>query len=553
MINLCTETTTSCIYLKDMHSNHNKFFFQLIGGLVLIILLIGCEPAVPWPAFITTSPDSPSPTIPVEITPTATLSPTLEIPVATEVTDQLGIEPTELRGQTVRFWHIWPGKTGEALRQVVNSFNQTNEWGIHVEAIYQDSLDDLEKHLLAALGTDREPDVVMGYVHQAAKWDTIHPLVDLEPYVNNPIWGLTAQEQSDFYPVFWNQDLVAGKRLGIPAQRTASVLYYNKSWARVLGYGAPPGTPQEFKEQACAAAKANRLDKDKSNDQPSGYLLPADYTAMLSWIYAYGGQVTASEGEGYQFNTEPVIQAFTFLRDLYDQGCARQPEPGEVTARFAHRQGLFVSGSLAGIPYQARSLNLAGNFDQWMVLPYPSGQQKPAITVYGPSFVVLSSTPQRQLAAWLLLKWIESPENQAKLIQASGFYPLRATVLDHLESPMSEQWKQAVDALQDGQAEPALASWSTARWAVNDAVTQLYRYYFTMDQVPSLALLLDQTTNETVHGIPTVAVPTATPTVTSTPTRAVPSARPSATPRPSATATVQNTATLRPPAQATTP
>ncbi len=41
--------------------------------------------------------------------------------------------------------------------------------------------------------------------------------------------------------------------------------------------------------------------------------------------------------------------------------------------------------------------------------------------------------------------------------------------------------------------EPNLPSWRTVRWAVSDAATQLFRYYFTIDQVAELAELLDDT------------------------------------------------------------
>ena len=38
------------------------------------------------------------------------------------------------------------------------------------------------------------------------------------------------------------------------------------------------------------------------------------------------------------------------------------------------------------------------------------------------------------------------------------------------------------------------------RWAVNDASTQLFRYYFTIDQVPSLVKLLDETAERVEAG-----------------------------------------------------
>jgi hypothetical protein len=50
--------------------------------------------------------------------------------------------------------------------------------------------------------------------------------------------------------------------------------------------------------------------------------------------------------------------------------------------------------------------------------------------------------------------------------------------------------------LPSARSEPPFPSWGTVRWAVSDAATQLFRYYFTARQVPELLKLLDQTAAE---------------------------------------------------------
>ncbi|PIZ25991.1 MAG: ABC transporter substrate-binding protein, partial [Chloroflexi bacterium CG_4_10_14_0_8_um_filter_57_5] len=45
------------------------------------------------------------------------------------------------------------------------------------------------------------------------------------------------------------QDPVNGQRLGAPAQRSARFLFYNQTWARELGFSAPPATADEFRQQ----------------------------------------------------------------------------------------------------------------------------------------------------------------------------------------------------------------------------------------------------------------------------------------------------------------
>jgi len=124
--------------------------------------------------------------------------------------------------------------------------------------------------------------------------------VDLNPYANDPIWGFSRQEQADFYPAFWEHDLSDGKRLGVPAQRSGQLLLYNTTWARQLGFDAPPPHPKQFKEQACTAAQANLADEEAGNDGTGGWMISAEYPVMLSWIYAFGGEGCPISAKGTQ-------------------------------------------------------------------------------------------------------------------------------------------------------------------------------------------------------------------------------------------------------------
>jgi ABC-type glycerol-3-phosphate transport system substrate-binding protein len=118
--------------------------------------------------------------------------------------------------------------------------------------------------------------------------------------------------------------------------------------------------------------------------------------------------------------------------------------------------------------------------------------------VYGPSFFVLKSSPSEQLAAWLLARWLVSSESQARMAQANAWLPVRAAAMKEMDRLPATypQWAAAASLLPEAASEPPYRSWLTVRWALSDAVTQLFRYYFTIDQVPQLVELLDQTAAE---------------------------------------------------------
>ena len=65
----------------------------------------------------------------------------------------------------------------------------------------------------------------------------------------------------------------------------------------------------------------------------------------------------------------------------------------------------------------------ADNADTWTVLGFP-GPDQTGVVIYGSSYVVLKSTPQQQLASWLFVRWLLSPENQMKWVEVTGLFPL---------------------------------------------------------------------------------------------------------------------------------
>ena len=472
-------------------------------ALFIFLLVVGLLAACNLPAEssvsatqapeLTASPPATTPETGATSFPSATAAPVTPTPAST-----ITVDPQRLGLQTVRFWHPWQNQAGETMAALVNDFNTSNEWGITVEAQPFLDLDQLWQETTTALEAGQAPDLAVGYGHQALALDALSPVVDLSTYMNDPTWGLNPQDQADILPVFGEADRVGERRVGFPSPRSGQVLYYNQSWAQELGFSSPPTTPDELVEQACAAYQANLNDGNPENDGTGGMLISTQYAGTLGWLGAFGAPVTRADGSGYTLNTPQAEQALVFLRDLYDQGCAWLPESDFAETEFAAREGLFYTGTVSGIPYQTEILARHENVDNWTVLPFPSSGAQPVMPVFGPSYTLLPSTPEKQLAAWLFLRWLAQPENEARWVEANASLPLRGATLEQL-GPYRQarpQWAAAVDALPYAVAEPALLSWAQVRWALQDATTQLYRSYFSADGIPEMLQFLQQTADD---------------------------------------------------------
>ena len=480
---------------------------MLVGSLILV----GCDgvasttgtaaksplPGVTPTVITVTAAPAASRTALKNKTPAPSSTPTMS-PAET-----IDVDSSALRGLVVHFWYVMPeqlrveGKESR-IQALLAGFNRTNPWGVLVDAVFYESYADLVKGVLEKPAEER-PDLVAVYPYQVARLEaSLNALVDLNPYVSDPRWGVTSREVEDFYPLFWWQDVVKGKRLGVPFYRYAQVLFYNLGLAKELGFKAPPTSSQEFLAQACAAAAANRADEDLRNDGTGGWVINTEAATLEGWIYAYQGKIVADSGEGYRLNSTEVRDSFSFLRGMLDSNCAWLAANRYPNSEFATRQAVFITSSTAGILSQEEAFAAEDRQDEWTVVPFPPPYGKPAVVAYGASLAVLKSTDEEQLAAWLFVRWLTETEQQAHWVEYTGAWPVRAEAESLLGSYKKShpQWAASLKLLPYARLEPGLASWEMGRWALQDAGGQLTAFNFTKKDLPGLLEMLEATLEE---------------------------------------------------------
>jgi multiple sugar transport system substrate-binding protein len=410
----------------------------------------------------------------------------------------LKVEEEALRGVQVNVWHPWFGAEASLFQSQVAQFNAENEWGIIISGQSQGNYSELFLQTEAALDDSSFPQIVIGFPEHALEWQEY--VVDLKPYVTDPLYGLRTADVSDFPEVIWNQDEVDGKRFGVPAQRTARFLLYNQSWARELGFDSPPATSSEFERQACAAHKALGTDENPDNDPLGGWLIDTHAMTPLSWMLAFGGGV--QEEDGYRFLKPGNIAAFRFVKTLQQKNCAWVASVDlPVPDRFAARQALFATASLEDLPTQMRAFSAADNTDEWTLLKFP-GEEREALVLYGSSYIMFESDDVTQLASWLFMRWLLSPENQARWVQSTGLFPLRSSTMPFLEeySASHPQWAEAVEMISEGETTPQLASWRLVRVMLEDGFRDMFDIIrhpdLTDGQVPLILKQMDDTAED---------------------------------------------------------
>ncbi|HEY9152443.1 MAG TPA: hypothetical protein VIN60_06115, partial [Anaerolineales bacterium] len=195
-------------------------------SILFLFAFAACQPA---PIHLTATPSADAVT-----TPQATVTPL--------AVSQLGVTEEALKGITIQVWHPWLGVEANLFQSQVDQFNQTNQWGIQVQATSQLDYNELFQNVGTSLLANNPPQLVVGLPEYALLWNVDGNVVDLTNYVSDPKYGFSDGDVKDIPSVFWNQDEVGGERLGIPAERSARFLLYNASWARELGFYSAPVT-----------------------------------------------------------------------------------------------------------------------------------------------------------------------------------------------------------------------------------------------------------------------------------------------------------------------
>ena len=389
-------------------------------------------------------------------------------------TDWESVDPS---GQTITFWHQHTGDREEALEEIIAEFNETNEYGVTVDAEYQGGYGDIFQKMLPLLNTQDVPDLVVAYQNQAATYQLGDALLDLNPLLESPTWGLSDEEQADFFPGFFNSDVFPSfdnQRLGFPPNRSVEVMYYNNDWLGELGYDAPPSTPEAFREVACAAAE-NPF-SGATAESSTGYELAVNASTFAAWTFAFGGDIYDAETNQYTYDSEAAVEAMTFLQSLIEEGCATivVEQFGDQTD-FGAGITLFTVGSSSGLPFYASAVDEGAGFS-WGVDAPPHTTEEPVINIYGASVSVpLTGDPASELAAWLFLKYYTSDEAQAEWAQASNYFPVRRSVAEELTGYFEENptYETAFNLLPYGKAEPPVPGYDFVRDVVEEEMAAI--------------------------------------------------------------------------------
>jgi len=395
-------------------------------------------------------------------------------------------------GATITFWYQHAKDKDVAMKKMLDEFNSTNPWKITVKGEYAGGYTDIYNKMIAAIAAKNPPDLVVAYQNNAATFQVSDALTDLNPYVKDAKYGLTDAEYADFVEGFINQDIntqFGGIRLGFPPNRSVEVMYHNLDWLKKLGLGVPK-TWDEF-YAACKAAT------DKAADT-YGYAIDTDASRVFAQVISRGGDIRKADGKGYNFNTPAMKDSMAFMAKLYKDGWGRKVAKAyDDQNDFGNGKVLFTISSSSGLTFYGAAVKAgkAGVFD-WSIAAPPTSTGKPTLNLYGASVSVPKTTAQKQLAAWLFIKWFSEPKQQAAWTQVAAYFPVRKSAEPLLADYLTKDVKFATawNLLKTTplKSEPPFAGYDLVR----DAMSKAYNAILDGADIDATVAKLDTDANK---------------------------------------------------------
>ena len=406
-----------------------------------VILAIGLASCDFPPATPETSPPTPEPTATIGPEPTHTGQP--------GVTSLVFWEPFALdRPQ------------GLLLSEMVRDFEIENP-DIAMDIVAKSGYVGIHGAMLAELPDGELPDLAVAFPSMIAEYAAAGVVAPLDPYLNDPEIGLTAEDLADIYPGYLEAGRFSGygqQMLAFPFSQNAIGMWVNETLLEQAGWTQVPATWAEF-EQACFDVEATT--------GIGCYPFVESVSTFNAWLYSRNGQQLDVAGQRATFNEPAGVESLTLLRRLIDVGLAWRPEDayGDYVA-FANGQAAFTfsstgNGQLHLDAYDGALRRGVPPF-RWRQTMIPQADpQDPATALYGTSFFVLLTDPTREAAAWRFVRWFTDTPQSARWAADLQSMPVRISALGLMTTTLEAYpffQTQVEEILPYGRPEPAVAA-----------------------------------------------------------------------------------------------
>ncbi|KAA3658126.1 MAG: ABC transporter substrate-binding protein [Chloroflexi bacterium] len=438
--------------------SQKKYFWLLSMLLVLAMVLAACGGGAADTTEETTTEET-----------TADVTEAEAEPVAEE--------PVEEMAEPVTIEIFYPVAVDAPIAAILDGYVAEFEAAnpnINVEPVFSGGYGDVKTAIQTTIEGGGQPPA-LGLMLAADLYDLVNSgyIAPLDDYVANTEGGDAMI--ADFYPAFMANSNFDGQLWGVPFQRSAVLLYYNKDMFADAGLEAPTS----WQELADAAQALTIQDGDEASQWgmqwPSGW----PYWTFQPLAISSGQNIVGDSDVEVFFDNPDVIDAVQFYIDLAEVYGAMpagvQGVWGTAPTDFSSGQTAMIlhsSGSLPGILEQA-------DFEVGvMAFPNKGGGGYSTVVGGGNLYIMDGAPDEQKAAAWEFIKFLADAERTADFSVQTGYIAARQSAFetDTMQNHIAEvpQAGEARDVLQYAGSEFTVQNLGEVRSIFHDYLQQAY-------------------------------------------------------------------------------
>ena len=280
---------------------------------------------------------------------------------------------------------------------------------------------DMTTRVQADIVAGRTPDVaqlIFNDLDHAVTNFGIQPLQDTIPP------GEWQQHTQGMVPAGLKLAAMNGKTYGIPYVFSTPMLFYNADLFRAAGLD-PDKPPRTWAEIKAASLQI----KQKTGKEGFGTQAYDQFDWLRQAIVlSNGGRTISEDRKTLMFGEDSAVGAYKMLRDLVDSGAHTRASAGDIAdAMRSGNLGMYLNTSV----YTRQLLESAKGKWDLRAAKMPTFGEKPAQpTNSGSGLFILSKDPQKQRAAWELMKHMTNERAYTIITEKIGYLPLRLNIVD---------------------------------------------------------------------------------------------------------------------------